>query len=52
LEGENTEGIFTSVRNPFSHGPGDAELVALNLQQTEWAIDFCMIWIKTLVRRL
>jgi hypothetical protein len=43
--------FFTSVRNPFGHGAGSDEMPSLTAQQTDWSIEFCMIWIKSLVKR-
>ncbi len=50
-EADILKGFFTNVRNPFGHGPGNAPMPALTVQQTDWAIEFCMSWIKGLVRR-
>ena len=44
--------FFTHVRNPFGHGAGRGKMPSLSRTQTEWAIEFSMIWIKNLVRRL
>lgn len=44
--------IFTQIRNPFGHGPGSEEAPQLTAQQTDWVIDTCMAWIKSLVRRM
>jgi hypothetical protein len=44
--------FFTTIRNPISHGPGSAEMPQLTLEQTNWAIETCMSWIKSLVQRL
>ncbi|HET6942756.1 MAG TPA: hypothetical protein VFH89_11395 [Sphingomicrobium sp.] len=44
--------FFTHVRNPFGHGPGSETMPGLTRQQTEWAIEFSMSWIKSLIRRL
>lgn len=44
--------LFGIVRNPFGHGPGTKPMPSLTPQQTNWAIEFCMIWIKSLIRRL
>lgn len=44
--------FFTNVRNPFGHGPGSGDMVELTAQQTQWAIEACMSWIKTLIERL
>jgi hypothetical protein len=43
--------FFTHVRNPLSHGPGSEEMPALSPEQTDWAIERCMSWIKSLIRR-
>ncbi|MCS0192795.1 hypothetical protein [Vibrio parahaemolyticus] len=44
--------FFSSVRNPFGHGAGSDDMPSLTKQQTDWAIEACMSWIKTLVRRM
>lgn len=44
--------IFTNIRNPLSHGPGSAEMPSLSGPQTELAIETCMSWIKSLIKRL
>jgi hypothetical protein len=51
-ESTSLKEFFTHVRNPFGHGPGSAEMPALSREQTEWAIEFSMSWIKNLIRRL
>jgi len=51
-EGASLKEFFTHVRNPFGHGPGADQMPSLSLQQTEWAIEFSMIWTKSLIRRL
>ncbi|MFM0655306.1 AbiJ-NTD4 domain-containing protein [Paraburkholderia sediminicola] len=44
--------LFSDVRNRFGHGPaGGQSLPMLLPQQTAWAIDTCMVWIKSLIRR-
>lgn len=43
--------LFGKIRNNFSHGPGDDPLPTLLPEQTDWAIDTAMVWIKSLVRR-
>ena len=50
-EGEILKQFFTRVRNPMGHGPGSDDLTALDERQTTWAIEFCMTWIKSLIRR-
>lgn len=51
-EAESLKAFFTEIRNPMGHGPGSAEMPELSPQQTEWAIEFSMSWIKNLIRRL
>ena len=43
--------FFAKVRNPMGHGPGSGPMIALNDNQTIWAIEFSMIWIKYLIKR-
>jgi hypothetical protein len=43
--------LFGKIRNHFGHGPGSQPLPTLRPQQTDWAIDTAMVWIKSLVRR-
>ena len=43
--------FFTAVRNPAAHGAGSDQPVRLSEEQTDWAIGFCMIWIRNLIRR-
>lgn len=43
---------FSKVRNPFGHGAGSESMPVLSNFQTDWAIEFAMIWIKNLIRRL
>lgn len=51
-ESASLKNYFTHVRNPFGHGPGSEEMPSLSRQQTEWAIEFCMSWIKCLIHRM
>jgi AbiJ N-terminal domain 4 len=51
-EMEALKHFFTKVRNPFGHGPGAAPMPSLTDQQTNWAIENSMIWIKSLIRRM
>jgi hypothetical protein len=51
-EAASLKDFFTHVRNPFGHGPGSDEMPSLSGPQTEWAVEFCMSWIKNLIRRL
>jgi hypothetical protein len=51
-EGESLKIFFTHIRNPIGHGAGSSKIPCLSRAQTEWAIEFSMIWIKNLIRRL
>ena len=51
-ESDALKHFFTKVRNPFGHGPGSGEMVELTSQQAQWAIETCMSWTKTLIKRL
>jgi AbiJ N-terminal domain 4 len=44
--------FFSHIRNPLGHGPGREKMPALSSEQTDWAIEFCMSWIKSLIRRI
>ncbi|MGO9311633.1 MAG: AbiJ-NTD4 domain-containing protein [Syntrophobacteraceae bacterium] len=50
-ESDALKHFFTFVRNPFGHGAGSAEMPELSPQQTDWAIEYCMSWIKSLIKR-
>lgn len=43
--------FFAEVRNPEAHGAGSAPQPSLSDPQTTWAMEFCMISIKGLIRR-
>jgi hypothetical protein len=44
--------FFADVRNPDAHGAGAAPQPKLDVVQTSWAIEFCMISVKSLLSRL
>ena len=46
------KGFFSDVRNPSAHGAGKDKISKLEHWQTDWAIEFCMSWIKNLIRRM
>ncbi|WP_221073355.1 AbiJ-NTD4 domain-containing protein, partial [Burkholderia pseudomallei] len=52
FEMEVLKSYFTQVRNQFGHGPGTQPMPNFTAEQTDWAIEFAMSWIRTLVRRL
>lgn len=43
--------FFRKIRNPLGHGPGPEKMPVLTKQQTDWAIESCMSWIKSLLGR-
>ncbi|MFA6125332.1 MAG: hypothetical protein WC704_16100 [Sphingomonas sp.] len=51
-EAEMLKRFFADVRNPDAHGAGAAPQPQLTPVQTSWAIEFCMISIKSLLQRL
>ena len=51
-EHKSLVGYFSNVRNPLGHGPGNNPIPKLTPEQADWAIEFCMIWIKNLIRRM
>ena len=50
-ESEAMKHLFTNLRNPRSHGAGSQPRPKTEAQQRNWAIESCMSWIKSLVRR-
>lgn len=50
-EVDTLKAFFSTLRNPFSHGPGSAEMPNLSAHQNNWAIENCMSWIKSLILR-
>lgn len=51
-EADQLKNFFSKVRNPFSHGPGSAPIPSLTPPQTDWAIAFCMAWVRSLIVRM
>jgi len=51
-ESEMLKEMFSNARNPFAHGPGQDPMPKFSDEQTNWAIDIAMSWIKSLIRRL
>jgi hypothetical protein len=50
-ERDALKSFFTDIRNPLGHGPGAAQMPQLTPQQTNFAIETCMSWIRSLVQR-
>ena len=51
-EHESLVGFFSNVRNSLGHGSGSSPMAEFTPSQTDWTIEFCMIWIKNLIRRM
>lgn len=51
-EAQFLKDFFDKIRNPFGHGPGSAEMPSLTGEQTNWAIETCMVWTKSILKRL
>lgn len=51
-EKELLKAYFSKVRNQLGHGPGSEPMPKLTVDQTSWAIENAMSWIKMLVLRL
>lgn len=51
-EGEILKDYFRKVRNTLGHGPGSNPMPSLSIEQTDWAIEASMSWVRTLIRRL
>jgi hypothetical protein len=51
-EGEMLQDYFRKVRNTLGHGPGSAPMPVLTAEQTDWAIETAMSWVRTLIRRI
>jgi hypothetical protein len=51
-EADLLKNFFSNVRNPLGHGPGNAAMPSLTSEQTDFALAFCMAWIRSLVRRM
>ena len=51
-EADILKDYFRKVRNTLGHGPGSDPMPELTIEQTDWAIESAMSWIRTLVRRL
>jgi hypothetical protein len=50
-EAEAMKHLFAALRNPRSHGSGSAPRPEAHDQQRAWAIESCMSWIKSLIKR-
>jgi hypothetical protein len=51
-EGNLLREYFSKVRNPVGHGPGSEPMPTLSLEQTNWAIESAMSWVRSLIKRM
>ena len=51
-EADLLRSYFSKVRNPLNHGSGSLPIPTLRTEQTAWAIESAMSWIKMLICRL
>lgn len=51
-EADSLKLFFEHVRNPLGHGPGKEDMPELTDEQTDWALEYCMTWIRNLIRRM
>ena len=51
-EKQGLKHLFSEVRNPVAHAPGSTEVPELTPAQTDWVIETCMAWVKSLIQRM
>jgi hypothetical protein len=51
-ERKQIQQFFRDVRNDLGHGPGPKDMPGLTPQQIDQTIEFCMSWVKSLIKRL
>lgn len=51
-ERQSIQRFYSDVRNDLGHGPGSAQMPIFTLQQVDHTIEFCMSWVKSLIKRL
>jgi len=45
------QAFFSGVRNDYGHGPGSDPMPIMTMPQIDQTIEFCMSWIKSLIKR-
>jgi hypothetical protein len=50
-EADALKSLFRNLRNPLGHGSGNAQPLTLSREQTMWALENAMSWIKSLLGR-
>lgn len=51
-ERQSIQRFYSDVRNDLGHGPGSKDMPNFTPQQIDQTIEFCMSWIKSLIKRL
>lgn len=46
------QAFFSGVRNDYGHGSGSDPMPVMTAPQTDQSIEFCISWIKSLIKRL
>ncbi len=50
-ERQSMQRFFSDVRNELGHGPGTKDMPNFTPEQVDYTIEFCMSWIKSLIKR-
>ncbi|MGU8081213.1 AbiJ-NTD4 domain-containing protein [Burkholderia pyrrocinia] len=51
-ERQSMQRFYSDVRNDLGHGPGSKDMPNFTAQQIDQTIEFCMSWVKSLIKRL
>jgi len=51
-ERQSMQRFYSDVRNDLGHGPGSKDMPQFTSQQVDHSIEFCMSWVKSLIKRL
>jgi len=51
-ERQSIQRFYSDVRNDLGHGPGSKDMPNFTTQQIDQTIEFCMSWVKSLIKRL
>ena len=51
-ERQSMQRFYSDVRNDLGHGPGSKAMPNFTPQQIDQTIEFCMSWVKSLIKRL
>jgi hypothetical protein len=51
-ERQSMQRFYSDVRNDLGHGPGSKDMPNFTPQQIDQTIEFCMSWVKSLIKRM